>query len=136
MWKNLNGLAMFFSMNVWDSLQTKNHLSCKQNQTLPPSLEYSQLAQNKSSRKGVFLNHFQHKKILIEKGCAILKFIGTSWGLGLRSRSSFFRHTQRLRIQNIFMIIIMIKNFFSLKLKPVKGHRFQYYGNIKKIPFR
>ena len=55
MWKKSEsffGLAMFFSMNVWDSLQTKNHLSCKQNQTLPPSLEHSQLAQNRSSRKG------------------------------------------------------------------------------------
>ena len=34
---------------------------------------------------GGFLNHFQHKKILMEKGCVILKFVGTSCGLGLNA---------------------------------------------------
>ena len=31
----------------------------------------------------LFQNPFQPKKILIEKGCMILKFVGASWGLGL-----------------------------------------------------
>ena len=34
-------------------------------------------------RCGVFQNPFQFKKNLIEKGCVMFKFVGTSWGLGL-----------------------------------------------------
>ena len=33
---NLFGSGNVLPKNIWDSLQTKNHLSCKQNQTLPP----------------------------------------------------------------------------------------------------
>ena len=30
------GSGNVFPINMWDSLKTKNHFSCKQNQTLPP----------------------------------------------------------------------------------------------------
>ena len=61
-------LAMFFPMQIWDSFLNKNHLSCKQSQTLPffGALWWIYLFQQ--------LFEFFGGKVLLSRGVKIYKY--------------------------------------------------------------